>query len=61
MQDEAFPNSDARNLAIVQRIVQELGNHGYTALDSENQVDMANPQQIETFLAALPQNPMYSP
>lgn len=61
MQDEAFPNSDARNLAIVQRIVQELGNHGYTALDSENQVDMTNPQQIETFLAALPQNPMYSP
>ena len=53
MQDEALPDSDARNLAIVQKIVQELGSHGYTALDSENQVDMANPQQLEEFLTAL--------
>lgn len=53
VQDGAFPDSDARNLAIVQKIVQELGKRGCTALDSENQVDMANPQQLEAFLAAL--------
>ena len=51
--EEASPDNDARNLAIVQKIVQELGKHGCTALDSENQVDITNPQQLETFLAAL--------
>lgn len=53
VQDEAFSDSDARNLIIVQKIVHELGSHGYTALDSENQVDMTNPQQLKTFIAAL--------
>lgn len=51
--DEASPDNDARNLGIVQKIVQELGNHGCTALDSENQVNMTNPQQLKAFLAAL--------
>lgn len=53
VQEEAFPDNDARNLSLVQKIVQELGKQGCTALDTENQVDMANPQQLKAFLAAL--------
>lgn len=53
MQEEAFPDNDARNLALIQKIVQELGKQGCTALDTENQVDMANPQQLKAFLTAL--------
>lgn len=51
--EEAFRDSAAETPALVQGIVQRLGALGYTALDSENQVDMANPQRLKAFLAAL--------
>lgn len=53
IQNQAFGNEASENLTIVQEITQKLEAQGVTAIDSENQVNMTNPQQMHTFIAAL--------
>lgn len=53
MLSEADENQNPENLTIVQEITRKLGEHGITAVDSENQVDMVNSTQMEAFIAAL--------
>lgn len=44
---------DWKNLAVVQEITRKLGEHGVTAVDSENQVNMENPDKMHDFITAL--------
>lgn len=53
MQTEAYEGNGAENLTIVQEMTRKLGTYGITAIDSENQVDMVNPEQMEDFITAL--------
>lgn len=53
IQNQAFGNEASKNLTIVQEITQKLEAQGVTAIDSENQVNMTNPQQMQAFIAAL--------
>lgn len=53
IQKQAFGNEASKNLTIVQEITQKLEAQGVTAIDSENQVNMTNPQQMHAFIAAL--------
>lgn len=53
IQNQSFGNEASKNLTIVQEITQKLEAQGVTAIDSENQVNMTNPQQMHAFIAAL--------
>ncbi|MDE7247365.1 MAG: short-chain isoprenyl diphosphate synthase, partial [Lachnospiraceae bacterium] len=51
--EEAIQTGSFENLTIVQEIIRKLEKQGVTAIDIENQVDMANPGQMERFITAL--------
>ena len=51
--EKATQTGSFENLMIVQEIIRKLEKQGVTAIDSENQVDMANPGQMEHFITAL--------
>lgn len=53
IQSAAPGNTVSENLSVIQEITSSLGMHGITAIDSENQVDMTNPQQMRDFISAL--------
>lgn len=53
IQNQSFGNEASKNLTIVQEIAQKLEAQGVTAIDSENQVNMTNPQQMQAFISAL--------
>lgn len=53
IRNQAYANEASNNLTIVQEITQKLGERGITAIDSENQVNMSNPQQMYDFISAL--------
>lgn len=53
IQNQSFDHETSKNLTIVQEITQKLEAQGVTAIDSENQVNMANPRQMHDFIAAL--------
>lgn len=53
LQKQSFGNEASKNLTIVQEIAQKLEAQGVTAIDSENQVNMTNPQQMQAFISAL--------
>lgn len=53
MQSEASESNGDKNLAIVREITRKLGEHGITAIDSENQVDMVNASQMDALISAL--------
>lgn len=46
-------NTSSENLEMIREIIEKLGAHGVTAIDTENQVDMVNPQQLNALAAAL--------
>lgn len=43
----------ANRLEIMQKIIDRLGGNGYAAVDSENQIDMANAEQVLDFCRAV--------
>lgn len=51
--DEAAAANTLGSPEVTKRIVERLGAHGYVAVDSQNQVDMAGAQQTETFCEAV--------
>lgn len=53
IQSAAPGNTVSENLSVIQEITSSLGMRGITAIDSENQVDMTNPQQMRDFISAL--------
>lgn len=53
MQSEASESNGEKNLAIVREITRKLGEHGITAIDSENQVDMVNAPQMDALIHSL--------
>ena len=53
MQTNTSVSPDTETLTVVQEIIQKLGEHGITATDSENQLDMVNPDRMNDFVTAL--------
>ena len=51
--DEAVETNTLGSLETLQRIVARLGENGYVAVDSENQVDMAGAEQVIEFCKAV--------
>ena len=51
--DEAVETNTLSSLETLRRIVARLGEHGYVAVDSENQVDMAGAEQVIEFCKAV--------
>ena len=51
--DEAAETNTLSNLETLRRIVARLGENGYVAVDSENQVDMAGAEQVIEFCKAV--------
>lgn len=51
--DEAVEANTLGSLEMLQRIVARLGENGYVAVDSENQVDMAGAEQVIEFCKAV--------
>lgn len=51
--DEAVETNTLGSLATLRRIVERLGENGYVAVDSENQVDMAGAEQVIEFCKAV--------
>lgn len=51
--NEAVSEHELGSLETAQHIVRELGQRGYTAVDSENQIDMTEPQQVRRFCEAV--------
>lgn len=43
----------SKNLARTQKVVQVLGGHGYVAVDSDNQVDLAGREQVKRFCTSV--------
>lgn len=52
-QTNASENRGAENPTFVRELTQRLGEHGVTAIDGENQVDMANAAAMKDFITAL--------
>ncbi len=53
--DEAAEANDVGSLDTIQRMVARLGEHGYVAVDSANQVDMTRAEQAVDFCDAVDQ------
>lgn len=51
--DEAVETNTLSSLETLRRIVARLGENGYVAVDSENQVDMAGAEQVIEFCKAV--------
>ena len=51
--DEAVETNTLGSLETLQRMVARLGENGYVAVDSENQVDMAGAEQVIEFCKAV--------
>ena len=51
--DEAVERNTLSSLETLRRIVARLGENGYVAVDSENQVDMAGAEQVIEFCKAV--------
>ena len=51
--DEAVETNTLSSLETLRRIVARLGENGYAAVDSENQVDMAGAEQVIEFCKAV--------
>lgn len=51
--DEAVETNTLGSLEVMQRIVSRLGENGYVAVDSENQIDMVRAEQAVEFCKAL--------
>ena len=51
--DEAVRSDTLDSLATKQRIIARLGENGYVAVDSENQIDMAGAEQVMDFCGAV--------
>lgn len=54
--DEAVETNTLSSLETLRRIVARLGENGYVAVDSENQVDMAGAEQVIEFCKAVDEN-----
>jgi len=53
--DDTAKNDTCVSLAAMRRTIALLGENGYAAVDSENQVDMANAEQVTAFCSAAEQ------
>lgn len=47
--DEAAQNNTLGSLDVIRRIVNRLGENGFSAVDNENQIDMVCPENIKQF------------
>lgn len=47
--ENAQESATLGNLEVTRNVVQRLGENGYAAVDENNQIDMANPQQVLAF------------
>lgn len=51
--EEAMRTNTAGSLDMMRKIIAELGKRGYAAVDSDNQVDMVNPELVLRFCEAV--------
>ena len=51
--EEAIEKNTIGSLEVIRNIVNRLGEYGYAAVDSENQIDMVCPEQIRQFCRSV--------
>ena len=51
--EEEMRTNTAGSLGMMRNMIEELGKRGYAAVDSENQVDMVNPELVLRFCEAV--------
>lgn len=51
--EEAAKENKFDDLETVRAIVKQLGEHGFSAVDNQNQVDMASPEQVIRFCSSV--------